>query len=89
MTFTREKVRSELLALFSKHNHANVTVSESSELVGDLGIDSLGVMELLADIEDAFKPLQVPDEMLREVSTIGDVISTIEQRLAQDGRLAA
>ena len=86
MEFTREKVRAELLTLFRNHAQAGATVTEASHLVGDLGIDSLGVMEVLADIEDAFK-LSIPDDALRDVDTVGSVIRAIEIRLEKAGRL--
>lgn len=86
MEWSRETVRSELITLFEQHAQAGVNVSENSHLVGDLGIDSLGVMEVMADIEDKFG-LHIPDDALREVNTIGDVARSIEAKLASDGRL--
>ncbi|MCC6558678.1 MAG: acyl carrier protein [Polyangiaceae bacterium] len=88
MTWTRETVRAELLDVFRAHSNAEVEVSEASQLVADLSIDSLGMMEMLADLEDKFK-LTIPDEMLREVETIGDVARAIEARLEGEGRLSA
>jgi len=86
MNWTRETVRAELLKLFQQHAQEGVTVGEASHLVADLGIDSLGVMEVIADIEDKFK-LVIPDEALREVDTISDVATAIEAKLQGDGRL--
>jgi len=86
MEFTREKVRAELLALFRNHAQAGAEVTEASHLVGDLGIDSLGVMEVIADIEDAFK-MSIPDDALRDVDTVGSVMRSIETRLQKAGRL--
>jgi acyl carrier protein len=87
MQFTREKVRADLLTLFRTHAQAGAAVTEASHLVGDLGIDSLGVMELIADIEDMFK-LSIPDDALRDVDTVGSVVRAIEKRLEKAGRLA-
>ena len=86
MRWTREAVRTELLKVFQQHAQPDVTVSESSHLVADLGIDSLGVMEVLAEIEDTFK-LTIPDEALREVDTVADVAAALERRLGTEGRL--
>lgn len=86
MTWTRDSVRTELLKVFRRHAEAGADVTENSHLVADLGIDSLGVMEVIADLEDMFH-LQIPDETLREVDTIGDVEKAVEARLATDGRL--
>ena len=51
-----------------------------------LGIDSLGVMEVVADIEDKFD-MTIADAELRDVATLGDVVKAIEGRLRADGRL--
>lgn len=87
MTWTRETLRLELIQMLEGHATTEVEVTESSHLVADLSIDSLGVMELLADIEDKFH-LTIPGEALREVNTVADVARTIEDRLQKEGRLA-
>jgi acyl carrier protein len=86
MTWTKDAIRSELLELFKQHVQDGVALADSSHLVADLGIDSLGVMELVADVEDKFS-LTIPDEALREVETVADVVAAIEVRLKGDGRL--
>lgn len=86
MKWTRETLRADLVALFDHHAQGETAVTEQSHLVADLGIDSLGVMEVIADIEDKFK-ISIPDEALREVDTIGDVARAIESKLADQGRL--
>lgn len=86
MTWTRDAVRSELLDVFRHHAGDAAAVSEQSHLVADLGIDSLGVMEVIADIEDKFK-LTIPDDALRDIDTIQDVVAAIENKLKSDGRL--
>ena len=87
MTWPREKVREELIDVLKGHAMGEVEVTDRSHLVADLSIDSLGVMELIADIEDKFN-LNIPDEALREVETVADVATAIETRLQSDGRLA-
>jgi acyl carrier protein len=86
MKWTRETLKADLVALFGHHAQAGIEASEQSHLVADLGIDSLGVMEVIADIEDKFK-ISIPDEALREVDTIADVAKAIESKLADQGRL--
>jgi acyl carrier protein len=86
MRWTREKVRSELIELLGQHVQAEAPISESSHLVGDLGIDSLGVMEIVGALEDKFG-LKIPDDALREVESVADVAVAIESRLAREGRL--
>lgn len=86
MQFTRENVRTELLALLRAHAQSGALVTESSHLIGDLGVDSLELMELIADIEDKFG-LSIPDDALREVDTVASVFRAIEKRLEKEGRL--
>ena len=86
MTWTRATVRSELLKVLVEHAGSEANVSESSHIVADLGIDSLGVMEIMEAIEDTFK-LTIPDDSLREVETVADFVKVVEERLAANGRL--
>lgn len=86
MSWTRERVRDEVIQILKPHVQAGAALDESSQLVADLGIDSLGVMEVVADLEDKFK-LHIPDEALREVDTVADVAKAITTRLEKEGRL--
>jgi len=61
-------------------------LDEKTELVADLGIDSLGVMEIVADIEDKLE-LTIDDAELQGVTTLGDVVAALEERLRKDGKL--
>ena len=56
----------------------------------DLGVDSLAMIELLFKIEEAFD-LEIPDEDLSTITTVGDVIAYVERRLdkAAPARAAA
>ena len=86
MRWTREAVRADLIKLLEEHSQPDTSVTEASHLVADLGIDSLGVMEVVAEIEDKFG-LTIPEEVLREVNTVADVAAALEVRLEGDGRL--
>jgi acyl carrier protein len=87
MTWTAETVQKEVIQILTPHVQAEAPLTESSHLVADLGIDSLGVMEVIADLEDKFK-LHIPDEALRDVNTVADVTGAITSRLKNEGRLA-
>ena len=86
MTWTRERVRTELLNVLKAYADEDAKVTETSRLVADLGIDSLGVMEILSDLEDKFE-LHFPDETLRDLETVADVAVKIEDKLQHQGRL--
>jgi acyl carrier protein len=48
------------------------TVGETTELVADLGLDSVQVMELLLQIEDRFD-ISIPLNIMPDVRTIKDL----------------
>lgn len=54
------------------------TMKLKSELVRDLGLDSLGVVELLITIEREFNVV-IPDEALGQMRTVEDIIKFIKQ----------
>lgn len=87
MTWTRETVMTDLVALLGDYAEAGVPITEKSHLVADLGIDSLGVMEIIQNIEDKFG-FEIPNDLLGELETVGDVHKAIVARLEADGRLA-
>ena len=51
-------------------------LSESTELVGDLGMSSLEVMEFIEQIEDEFD-LSIPLNILPGISTIGQLATRL------------
>jgi acyl carrier protein len=86
-SFNKEDISNNLLELFSKFKHGDVVVSEASHITSELGIDSLSVMEIVAELEDAYD-LTFADEDLPTVRTVGDVQKLIEHHLRELGRLA-
>ncbi len=86
MTWKQENVVSEVRTIILAHLERDAEVTLKTELVGDLGIDSLGVMEIVAELEDKFD-LTIADRELREVTTMGDVVNAIVSRLRDAGRL--
>ena len=56
------------------------TITEASNVVADLGADSLDIAEIMMDIEDAFG-VKLDEE--QDVKTIGDIIKFIEKKVAE------
>jgi acyl carrier protein len=67
------KVTTEIL---KKHVDASRAISPSDHIQNDLGLDSLGVMELVADIEDRFA-VTIPNDVLSDISTVDDVAKVL------------
>ena len=70
-----EKVRSILCDQLDV-NEEDVTMESS--IAEDLGADSLDVVDLIMSLEDEFD-LEVPDEQVENVKTVGDLVKFIEQ----------
>ena len=52
-------------------------VTEDASISGDLGADSLDLVDLSMSIEEEFN-LEVPDDALDHVRTVGDIVKFIE-----------
>jgi acyl carrier protein len=57
------------------------SIQPSYHLRDDLGLDSMAVIELLYKIEETFN-LQIPDQDLAGLTTVGTVANYVERRLA-------
>ncbi|MPN18545.1 Acyl carrier protein [bioreactor metagenome] len=55
-------------------------VTEDANLIEDLKADSLDVVELIMDLEQEFN-IEVPDEDLSKIVTVGDVVKYVTARL--------
>lgn len=53
----------------------NVTAEAS--ITEDLGADSLDVVDLVMSIEEEFD-IEIPDEAVENIKTVGDIVSYIE-----------
>ena len=56
-------------------------VTMESAFVGDLGADSLDIVELVMAIEEAFD-LEIPDAEAENIKTVGDAVRYIEAHTA-------
>ena len=52
-------------------------ISENTSFVDDLGIDSLDVVELVMELEDAFNMGEIPEEELKKMRTVGDLVEYV------------
>jgi acyl carrier protein len=59
-------------------------VQEDKSFVDDLQVDSLSLVEYTMDLEDQFG-IELPEEELVDVKTIGAFVDVIEKKLAAKG----
>jgi acyl carrier protein len=71
-----EEMLKETTEILGKHIDLERVISPKDHIQNDLGLDSLGVMEVVADIEDRFD-VQIPQEMLSTISTVDDVVQAL------------
>ena len=54
-------------------------VTLEAEFIGDLNADSLDLVGVISDLEDAFS-LTIADSDMESIRTVGDAVSLIEER---------
>lgn len=57
-------------------------VTLETKIVGDLGADSLDVVELLMALEDEYG-ITLPDEVAMKLQTVGDIVKYIDENTAK------
>ena len=62
-------------------NLDGVEITEESSFKDDLGADSLDIVELVMDFESAFGIEISDDDAGEKISTVGDAVKYIENRL--------
>jgi acyl carrier protein len=72
-----EKVRSILVGQLGL-DEEKITMEAS--IVDDLGADSLDVVDLVMSLEEEFD-IEIPDEDVENMKSVGDIVKYIEARL--------
>ena len=65
----------------ARRSGLDVSAIELNTPLADLGIDSLGLAELMFDIDDEFN-IEISDEQMVKLNTVGDLIEQIEQEIS-------
>jgi acyl carrier protein len=77
--------RDRLLAMFcdtaSEVVEKDFHHAKESTVITELAIDSLGMLEIIGSLERRLR-VQIPDESLSGIRTIGDLLDEVEKRLA-------
>ena len=72
-----DKIKSILSAQFGIDEDQ---ITENTDVVNDLGADSLDVVEMMMSVEDEFG-LMIEDEEIAEMRTVGDAVNYIENHI--------
>jgi acyl carrier protein len=55
-------------------------VTMDASIIDDLGADSLDVVDLIMSLEEEFD-IEIPDEDVENIKTVGDIVKYIEAKL--------
>jgi acyl carrier protein len=67
-----------MYSVLERHNKGGLVLSETTELVADIGLSSLEVMEFVEKIEDQFD-ISIPLNILPDVNTLGDFARKLDE----------
>lgn len=57
-------------------------VTVEASITDDLGADSLDVVDLVMSIEESFD-VEIPDEEVENIKTVGDIVKYIENKVEE------
>jgi len=78
---TREEIKKQVISIIvDKLGKEEKDITENSTFTEDLGADSLDIVELIMEFEKVFN-LNIPDDDAEKITTVGDAINYIEQKL--------
>ena len=69
--------REDISDIFEQVLGHPVDISDNTDIVEDLGMDSLGVMNFVMAIED-FYDISIPLDRIAQIQTVGDLIHAVE-----------
>ncbi|MGI8840627.1 MAG: acyl carrier protein [Caulobacteraceae bacterium] len=70
-------MRAEISSVFEQVLGHPVQITDKTDIVEDLGMDSLGVMNFVMAIED-FYDISIPLDRIAQIETVGDLIHAVE-----------
>ena len=73
-----EKIFKEVIGILIPFVPAGQQITEETDMVADLGLDSLKVMKIVETVEDSFD-ISIPLNILPEVRTVGDFAVQIQK----------
>jgi acyl carrier protein len=78
MNVANRSVRDDISSIFEEVIGHPVQISDDTDIVEDLGMDSLGVMNFVMAIED-FYDISIPLDRIAQVQTVADLANAVEE----------
>lgn len=71
-------IRQEITAIFEQVLGRPVTIHDETDIIEDLGMDSLGVMNFVMAIED-FYDISIPLDRIAQIQTVADLVNAVQE----------
>jgi len=82
-TPTKEEILAKVISIVAEHLARDPSeLKRETSFVNDLNADSLDIVEVVMDIEEAYE-ITVPDEDAQKIDTVGAAVDYIVQQLAK------
>lgn len=76
---SRQEILATLIRIFSTITDAT-EITESCDLLNDLGISSMDLLSLVAYIEEEFQ-ISISERSIRNICSVGDLVDVVSQSL--------
>ncbi len=80
-------IAQRLMAMAARRSGAENVAAGPDTPLDQLGIDSLGLAELMFDIDDEFG-IEITDEQMLQVKLVSDLVALIERQLSAKAQAA-
>jgi acyl carrier protein len=80
----KEKITKEVIEILRPLVPEGQQVNAETDLVADLGLDSLKVMKMVETVEDSFD-ISIPLNILPDVRTVSDFVLEIQKLFEDEG----
>lgn len=78
---TKDQIFDRITYLIKEQLHKpDLTITKTTSLHDDLGVDSIALMEFIISMEDEFN-LEIPDEDVEDLECMGDMLNYLAGRL--------
>ena len=74
-----EQLFREVSAMLERYRPPDVQLTPSTELSGDLNIDSVAAMDLIMEIEDKFG-IDIPINLVSDLRNLEDLLDVVRQQ---------
>ena len=71
-------IEAKIIELLARRDPPGINVSPKTRMAGELGLDSVAILDFIMDIEDRFE-ISIPLDRVAEVQTIADLGRTVEK----------